>query len=174
MWGNPVGQRDYDKEDAEERALLAKRNRAMQLNPEWYESSDQMMEDVQGRKDAAPGERKAAIQARALAQQGNRRIQQGGFATGNPMYNPGMVANVAGAMTGAQGNALQNMIGQTTNAWRDEHDSRVSQNREKRRMDHEKEVERMRIDALMQRLAMEQRQQSGPQPKASGRGFTIY
>jgi hypothetical protein len=41
-------------------------------------------------------------------------------------------------------------------------------------MEHEKEVERMRIDALMQRLAMEQRQQSGPRPKASGRGFSIY
>jgi hypothetical protein len=174
MWGNPVGQRDYAAEDAEERALLAKRNRAMQLNPEWYESSDQMMEDVQGRKDAAPGERKAAIQERTQAQQANRRIQQGGFATGNPMFNPMAVAQHAGMMNVAQGNSLQNAINQTSNAWRDEHDSRVSQNREARRMEHEKEVERMRIDALMQRLAMEQRQQSGPRPKASGQGFAIY
>ena len=168
MWGNTVGQRDYDKEDAEERALLAKRNRAMQLNPEWYENSDQMMEDVQGRKDAVPGERKAAIQERALAQQAQRR---GPFATGNQMYNPGMVANVAGAMMGAQGNALQNMINQTTGAWRDEHDSRVSQNREARRMQHEKDIERMRIEALLKRLEMEKDQ--GPRPLASGPGFTI-
>jgi hypothetical protein len=105
---------------------------------------------------------------RPPAKQAQRR---GPFATGNQMYNPGMVANVAGAMTGAQGNALQNMIGQTTNAWRDEHDSRVSQNREARRMEHEKEVERMRIEALLKRLEMEKSQ--GPQPLASGRGFTI-
>ena len=168
MWGNPVGQRDYAAEDAEERALLAKRNKALRLNPEWYENSDQMLEDVQGRKDAAPSERKAAIQERVLAQQAQRR---GPFATGNQMYNPGMVANVAGAMTGAQGNAHQNMINQATNAWRDEHDSRVSQNREGRRMQHEKDIERMRIEALLKRLEMEKDQ--GPQPLASGRGFTI-
>ena len=72
------------------------------------------------------------------------------------MYNPGMVANVAGAMTGAQGSALRGMINQTANAWGNEHDSRVSQNREWRRMQHEKEIERMRQEAVLLRLQAEQ------------------
>jgi hypothetical protein len=80
----------------------------------------------------------------------------GGFATGNPMYNVNAVAGMAGMMGAQQGNALQNMISQTTDAWRDEHDSRVSQNREMRRMEHEKEIERMRIEAMLQRLQAEQ------------------
>jgi hypothetical protein len=171
MWGNPVGQRDYAAEDAEERALLAKRNRAMQLNPEWYESSDQMMEDVQGRKTADAAATKAAIQERAQQRGGFSR--QGGFATGNPMFNPMAVAQHAGMMGAQQGNALQNMISQTTDAWQDEHDSRVSQNREARRMQHEKDVEQMRIEAMLKRLEME-RQDSGPRPLAAGEGFAIY
>ena len=96
----------------------------------------------------------------------------GGFATGNPMYNPMNVAGMAGMMGAQQGNALQNMINQTTNAWQDEHDSRVSQNREMRRMEHEKDIERMRIEAMLQRLQAEQA--SGPRPKVSGPGFAIY
>ena len=174
MWGNPVGQRDYDKEDAEERALLAKRNRAMQLNPEWYENSDQMMEDVQGRQAAAPGERKAAIQERTQAQQANRRIQQGGFATGNQMFNPMAVAQHAGMMGVQQGNSLQNAINQTTGAWRDEHDSRVSQNREARRMQHEKDIERMRIEALLKRLEMEKDQMRGQRIAADRKAGVIH
>lgn len=167
MYGRTVGQRDYEAEDAEERAILAKRNKALQLNPEWYEDSDQMMEDIQGRKDST----RKAIQERA-----NRRgfSQQGGFATGNPMYNPTNVAQVAGGMQAAQGNALQNMINQTTNAWQDEHDSRVSQNREMRRMQHEKEMEQMRIEAMLKRLEMERQQYSGQQPRAVFPGGAIY
>jgi hypothetical protein len=176
MYGRTVGQRDYGAEDAEERAILAKRNKALQLNPEWYESSDQMMEDIQGRKTADAAATKAAIQERAQQRGGFSR--QGGFATGNPMFNPMAVAQHAGMMGAQQGNALQNMISQTTDAWRDEHDSRVSQNREMRRMEHEKEIERMRIEAMLQRLQAEQQQQqqqfSGPRPRVSGDGFAIY
>ena len=87
------------------------------------------------------------------------------------MFNPMAVAQHAGMMGAQQGNALQNMINQTTGAWRDEHDSRVSQNREARRMQHEKDIERMRIEALLKRLEMEKDQ--GPRPLASGPGFTI-
>lgn len=101
------------------------------------------------------------------------RRQQGGFATGNPMFNPMAVAQHAGMMSAQQGNALQNMISQATNAWQDEHDSRVSQNREMRRMQHEKEMEQMRIEAMLKRLEME-RQQSGPRPLMAGDGFAIY
>jgi hypothetical protein len=171
MYGRTVGQRDYGAEDAEERAILAKRNKALQLNPEWYESSDQMMEDIQGRKTADAAATKAAIQERAQQRGGFSR--QGGFATGNPMYNVNAVAGMAGMMGAQQGNALQNMISQTTNAWQDEHDSRVSQNREMRRMEHEKDIERMRIEAMLKRLEME-RQNTGPQPRVSGEGFAIY
>ena len=172
MYGRTVGQRDYGAEDAEERAILAKRNKALQLNPEWYESSDQMMEDIQGRKTADAAATKAAIQERAQQRGGFSR--QGGFATGNPMYNVNAVAGMAGMMGAQQGNALQNMISQTTDAWRDEHDSRVSQNREMRRMEHEKDIERMRIEAMLQRLQAEQQRTSGPRPLASGEGFPIY
>ncbi len=90
------------------------------------------------------------------------------------MYNVNAVAGMAGAMGAQQGNALQNMITQTTNAWQDEHDSRVSQNREMRRMQHEKDVEQMRIEAMLKRLEMERQQFQGPQPRVSGEGFAIY
>lgn len=90
------------------------------------------------------------------------------------MFNPMAVAQHAGMMGMQQGNALQNMISQTTDAWRDEHDSRVSQNREMRRMEHEKDIERMRIEAMLKRLDMERQQFQGPQPRVSGEGFAIY
>jgi hypothetical protein len=90
------------------------------------------------------------------------------------MYNVNAVAGMAGAMGAQQGNALQNMITQTTNAWQDEHDSRVSQNREARRMQHEKDVEQMRIEAMLKRLDAERQQFQGPQPRVSGEGFAIY
>jgi hypothetical protein len=58
-----------------------------------------------------------------------------------------------------QGRALGNMISQTMAAHQDENDSRVSQEREHRRMMHEQEIERMRqetermkIEALLARL----------------------
>ena len=58
-----------------------------------------------------------------------------------------------------QGRALGNMISQTMAAHQDENDSRVSQEREYRRMMHEQEIERMRqetermkIEALLARL----------------------
>jgi hypothetical protein len=41
-------------------------------------------------------------------------------------------------------------------------------------MEHEKEVERMRIEAMLKRLEMESQQGSGPRPRVSGEGFSIY
>lgn len=57
----------------------------------------------------------------------------------------------------AQANALQGMAQQTMDAWEKENDSRVTQEREERQRQHEKEMEQMRINALLQRLG----QQSG-------------
>jgi hypothetical protein len=50
------------------------------------------------------------------------------------------------------------MIAQTQGAIQDENDSRVAQSREQGRMAHEREMEAMRQEALLQRLAMEQRE----------------
>jgi hypothetical protein len=43
-----------------------------------------------------------------------------------------------------------------------------------RRMEHEKDIERMRIEAMLKRLDMERQQFQGPQPRVSGEGFAIY
>lgn len=51
-----------------------------------------------------------------------------------------------------QADILQDMADKTTAAFRRENDSRISQLREARRMEHEREMERMRIDALLRRL----------------------
>ena len=56
----------------------------------------------------------------------------------------------------AQGRHLRGMIRDVTGAIQDENDSRVSQARELRRMDHEARMESMRQEALLQRLAMAQ------------------
>ena len=70
----------------------------------------------------------------------------------------------------AQANALQGMNQDIMAAYGQENQSRVVQEREEKQRQHEKEMERMRLDALMQRLS----QASGRMPKASGPGFAIY
>jgi hypothetical protein len=111
--------------------------------------------------------RQRQIQERALAQQNARRTTP--FATQmNPHQD--FIRNFG---PGAQANALQGMISQTMNAHQDENDSRVAQMREMRRMEHEKELKRMELDAILARLD-QARQSSGPQPKAAFRGGVIY
>lgn len=92
---------------------------------------------------------------------GSRPFGRTGFATGvAPMMNHGASGAYHAAIGSAQqANALQDMIDKTASAWQDENDSRVSQEREMRRMMHEQEIERMRqetermkIEALIQRL----------------------
>jgi len=56
----------------------------------------------------------------------------------------------------AQGRHLGGMISDVQNAYQDENDSRVAQLREQGRMEHEAQMESMRQEALLQRLAMEQ------------------
>lgn len=102
--------------------------------------------------------RQRAMQERAIAQQAARRSSP--FATNAPMMNHGASGAYHAAIGSAQqANVLQDMISRTMAAHQDENDSRVSQAREMRRMMHEQELERMRqdtermkIDALLQRL----------------------
>ena len=93
-----------------------------------------------------------------------RAFSRGGFATGAvPMMNHGASGAYHAAMGSAQqGKALGDMISQTMAAHQDENDSRVSQEREYRRMMHEQEIERMRqetermkVAALLKRLEAE-------------------
>ena len=96
------------------------------------------------------------IQDRVTDQQNARRNSP--FATGNFMMNHGASGAYHAAMGSAQqGNVLGNMISQTMAAHQDENDSRVAQMREMRRMEHEKELKRMELDAILARLAQAQR-----------------
>jgi hypothetical protein len=58
----------------------------------------------------------------------------------------------------AQARHLGGMINGVQDAFQDENDSRVAQLRERGRMEHAMEMEAMRQEALLQRLAMEQRE----------------
>jgi hypothetical protein len=58
----------------------------------------------------------------------------------------------------AQGRQLNAMVNDVQNAYQDENDSRVAQMREQRRMAQEMQIESMRQEALLERLAMEQRE----------------
>jgi hypothetical protein len=58
----------------------------------------------------------------------------------------------------AQARHLGGMIDDVQRTIQDENDSRVAQSREQMRMAHEQEMEAMRQEALLQRLAMEQRE----------------
>lgn len=67
----------------------------------------------------------------------------------------GGVAQHAGMMHAAQGNALQNMANMTMGAISDENRSRVAQSREHRRMMQEQQLKNMDIQALLARLQHE-------------------
>ena len=54
--------------------------------------------------------------------------------------------NTAGTMAGQQGAHLAGMINQTQDAIAAENQSRVAQERERRRMEHEKELMRMQLE----------------------------
>ena len=108
------------------------------------------------RKPAKNPNAQGMIQDRVTDQQNARRTSP--FATGNSMMNHGASGAYHAAMGSAQqGNALGNMISQTMGAHQDENDSRVAQMREMRRMEHEKELKRMELDAILARLAQARR-----------------
>jgi len=52
--------------------------------------------------------------------------------------------------------SLQQMANSAMGAWGNELDSRVAQNREMRRLEHEKELERMRQDLALKKIAADQ------------------
>jgi hypothetical protein len=58
----------------------------------------------------------------------------------------------------AQARSLGGMVSDVQDAYQDENDSRVAQMREQRRMAHERDMESMRQEELLQRLSMEQRE----------------
>lgn len=58
----------------------------------------------------------------------------------------------AGAGAAAQGAHLGGMINQIHGTFQRENDSRVAQAREMRRMQHEKEMKRMELDAILARI----------------------
>lgn len=74
------------------------------------------------------------------------------------MSNVALGASLAAQGGNSQARHLQGMIDQTTDAIQDENDSRVAQLREQGRMAHEMNMEAMRQEALLQRLAVEQQQ----------------
>jgi len=91
------------------------------------------------------------IQDRVTDQQNARRASP--FATGNSMMNHGASGAYHAAMGSAQqGKALGDMISQTMDAHQDENDSRVAQLREIRRMEHERMMKQMELDAILARI----------------------
>jgi hypothetical protein len=75
--------------------------------------------------------------------------------SGANQMNPALMAQQAAS---AQARHLGGMIQDVTSAYQDENDSRVAQMREQRRMNQEMAIEAMRQEALLQRLAMEQKE----------------
>jgi hypothetical protein len=83
-----------------------------------------------------------------------RPFNMQGYSGAVPM-NPALMAQQAAS---AQARHLGGMIDDVQDAYQDENDSRVAQMREQRRMAHERDMEAMRQEALLERLAMEQRE----------------
>ena len=75
--------------------------------------------------------------------------------SGASQMNPALMAQQASS---AQARHLGGMIRDVTGAIQDENDSRVAQLREQRLMAHQMAIESMRQEALLERLAMEQRE----------------
>jgi len=68
---------------------------------------------------------------------------------------------MSGLMSPAeQGQHLAGMAAQVNQAYQDENDSRVAQEREMRRMQQERDMESMRQEGLLQRLAIEQQERN--------------
>jgi hypothetical protein len=59
-----------------------------------------------------------------------------------------------------QGRHLAGMAGQVTQAYQDENDSRVAQEREMRRMQQERDMESMRQESLLRRLEVEREERN--------------
>lgn len=101
-----------------------------------------MLEDLEARQSQAqPAAQQAPPQQARPAQPFATHIQP--METG--MFSPQM-----------QYGQLQGMANQAMRGWENELDSRVAQNREGRRMQHEQQMERIRQDAALKKIAAEQ------------------
>ena len=108
-----------------------------------------------------------------------RRVQ--GFQGSNAMYSPDALAaaNFAGNVYQQHQrglNAQNAHINDVNKAISDEMDSRVAQSREMRRMEHERIMKKMELDAILARLDAASKSQppSGPLPRAVFPGGAIY
>jgi len=153
-------------EDDKKRAV-AERFAMLGLNPDNYETADQMLAVANERignlnKNQAPGRNEMFRNGEAdfgNAPQGPQRsirrpFNMRAYSGANPVQQGFM--NEFGPA--AQAKHLGGMISDVTDAYQDENDSRVAQLREQRRMDQEMQIESMRQEALLERLAMEQRE----------------
>ena len=110
----------------------------------------------QGRNPFAPSPKPAPEpDAPEAPQQPARRPFNMQPYSGASQMNPALMAQ---QVASGQARHLSGMIQDVTNAYQDENDSRVAQMREQRRMQQEMAIESMRQEALLQRLAMEERE----------------
>lgn len=122
-------------------------------------TADERAQYLANKREAAQPAPKIPKPTGGNAQQGpqqatRRPFNMQPYTQSQPM-NPALIAQQASSQ---QARHLQGMINGVTGAIQDENDSRVAQMREQRRMSHEMEMESMRQEALLQRLAMEQRE----------------
>ena len=122
-------------------------------------SPDERAQYLANKREAAQPAPKIPKPTGGNAQQGPQRAPRSPFNmqaySGSQSMNPALMAQ---QVSSAQGRHLGGMINDVENAYQDENDSRVALMREQRRMQHETEMESMRQEALLQRLAAEQRE----------------
>lgn len=123
-------------------------------------SADERAQYLRGKKEVKEG--KPQLPNANNAPEGPQRAARRPFNMQSyqeaPMSNAALGAALAAQGGNAQARHLQGMINQTQDAIQDENDSRVAQLREQGRMAHEMNMEAMRQEALLQRLAMEERE----------------
>lgn len=118
----------------------------------WDNEEESLLTQVDRIMDAGPKKKPRPPAPRPPAPRPlGRRPVQGGFATNNiggggMFIHPSQHDFMQAMGPTAQANTLANASQQTMQAWDKEHDSRVAQDREARRMEHEKELMRMQME----------------------------
>lgn len=108
-------------------------------------------------RDAWGARQRQAAEEEANAPQNAPQAPGRPFATGgHPVAMEPIQAAYLQQGPHVQAAALQGAIDKTADAWKDENDSRVAQVREMRRLQHEKDMEAMRQEGLLRRLAAAQ------------------
>ena len=112
---------------------------------EWNEEPVDDVDPLAARDEAA----RQASRPRRPRLQAPARPTGGSQVLGSIVDYGRMAAGIGAA---AQGAHLGSMISQVQNAIQRENDSRVAQAREMRRMQHEKDMKRMELDAMLARI----------------------